>query len=101
MPTAAANCTTCLRGSRQMQDPAGRRGSRAPGRAEIEAQDAVAVLHAGVVADHRGGTTRRICRRVGGFDRGFRTVGVGALGVGDRGIGLGDAVPRLSRSMAK
>ena len=64
--------------------------------AEVEAQDGVAVLHAGVVADDRGGDELvELSGGVGGLDGGFGGGDVGAFGVRDGGVGLGDAVPAL------
>ena len=64
--------------------------------AEVEAQDAVAVLHAFVVADD-GGHDELVGHvvRVGVLHHLHRIVEMGAVGFGERGIGLGDAVPAL------
>ena len=53
-------------------------------------------LHAGVVADHRGGDELvELSGGVGGLDGGFRAGDVGAACVGDGSVGLGNAIPAL------
>ena len=97
MPTAAANLITRLRGN-----PSNFGSSSAAKylahtvRTEVEAQNAVTILHSFVVTDHRrqdefvGDVVS-----IGILHRFDRIVVMGAFAFGQCGIRLGDAIPAL------
>ena len=65
-------------------------------RAEVKAQDGVAVLHSSVVVDHRGRYELiEFPGGVGGLDRCPWRSGSGALGFDHRAIRQGDTIPTL------